>query len=377
MREYYIGLMSGTSIDGIDAVLVAFENGRSLIVESVSIDYDEDTRNLLHSLCTPQDNEIEKLGRGRVLLADYEAKACDMLLKKARLDASMIKAIGSHGQTIRHRPDLGFSLQLDDGARLAALTGIDTVCDFRSKDLANGGNGAPLTQAFHLMQFAHHHIFTMVLNLGGISNLTLISDGKTPKILSAYDTGPANTLMDTAMRLLKNEPYDKDAKIASSGVVLEEILSRYLAHPYFVRKPPKSTGRELFNADFIKDELLVCSVKNELIPDFMATLAELTVLVNVNAIRAALYEYKPLQSRLILCGGGAYNPLILKKITEHLQKNEVSVMRAEELGVNSKLIEAHAFAYFAYKFMHREPLYLEESTGAKKPSVLGCLYLKN
>ncbi len=377
MREYYVGLMSGTSIDGIDAVLVAFENGKSTIVESLSLDYDDNTSQLLHSLCTPSSDEIEKMGEAKVSLANYEAKATLMLLDKAKVKSEDVVAIGSHGQTVRHCPLKHFSIQLDDGARVAALTHIDTICDFRAKDLALDGNGAPLTQAFHVKQFADDKYFTMVLNMGGISNLTVINAGSSPKVLCAYDTGPANTLLDTTMRLLKNTPYDKDAKVASQGKVLDELLARYLKTPYFALKPPKSTGRELFNADFIKEELLLASLKPEFVNDLMATLTELTVLVNVNAIRECLYRYTPEYKRLILCGGGAYNPLIVSRLTKHLEKNEVKILKAEDLGVNSKLIEAHAFAYFAYKFVHREPLDLCDSTEAKKPGILGCLYPKD
>ena len=154
MKELYIGLMSGTSIDGIDAVLASFdENGKSTIIDSTSVDYDESTRELLHSLCSPSDNEIEKAGMARVKLADYESAAVLKLLEKTGFKACDIVAVGSHGQTVRHCPDRHFSIQLDDGARIAAKTGIDTVCNFRAADIANGGNGAPLTQAFHSVLF--------------------------------------------------------------------------------------------------------------------------------------------------------------------------------------------------------------------------------
>ncbi|MGN0901903.1 MAG: anhydro-N-acetylmuramic acid kinase [Succinivibrio sp.] len=374
MKEIYIGLMSGTSIDGIDAVAVEFEDGKSTIIQSHSVDYDEDTRNLLHSLCTSSDNEIEKAGNAKVKLSDYEAKAVNELLVKAKLSPSAVSAIGSHGQTIRHCPDKGFSIQLDDGARLSAQTGIDVVCDFRSADIAAGGSGAPLAQVFHQRQFGDDETVTMVLNLGGIANLTVIDKNKEHDILTAFDVGPANTLIDTATRLLLKKPFDKDGAIAAKGRVINELLLKYLSAPYFELEPPKSTGRETFNADFIKDELLFATLDGNYVNDLVATLTELTVVSCVNAIRKCLYTYKISEAKLIICGGGAYNRVLLSRMQTLLSKNNVRIFRADDLGVNSKLIEAHAFALFAYMFMHRIPLPLSGSTGAKYDTICGCLY---
>lgn len=372
MTELYIGLMSGTSIDSIDAVLVEFDSNKSRILNSTSVDYDEDTRKLLHSLCSPSDDEIEKAGVARVKIAEYEAKAVNSLLDEAGIKPIDVKAIGSHGQTVRHRPSKGFSLQLDNGALLCALTRIDTVCDFRSADIAHGGNGAPLTQAFHSMQFRDDKKVSMVLNLGGISNLTVVdTDGR---ILEAFDTGPANTLIDGTCRTLLDIPYDKDAKLALKGKVIPALLEKYMQSPYLKQEPPKSTGREDFGLDFIKEELLFATQDETFINDLIATLSEFTVMVNVNAIRMCMYRHKISDARLVLCGGGAYNPYIKTGLEKNLQKNNVSVMTAEDLNVNSKLLEAHAFAFFAYKFMHRECLRLGDSTGAREPSILGCLY---
>ena len=375
MKEFYIGLMSGTSIDGIDGVLCAIEDGISTIIESSCCDYDDNTKALLHSLCQSSNDEIEKLGVAKTNLARYEAKVVYDLLKKANLKSSDIIAIGSHGQTIRHRPEKGFSIQLDDGALLAALTKIDTICDFRSANIAQGGNGAPLTQAFHQIQFKDPTKNTFVLNLGGIANLTLID--KDGKVLQAYDCGPANTLIDTCCRMILKKPYDKDGLIAKAGTINQSLLQEYLDCPYLKLPPPKSTGRETFNADFIKEELLVASQHPNFINDLIATLTEFTVLCCVNAIRQAIFKFKLDSSRLIICGGGAYNPVIVSRIKKLLEKNEVQTLIADDLKVNSKLIEAHAFAYFAYKFVKREALDLKDSTNAKSNCVLGCLYPKN
>ena len=378
MSALYVGLMSGTSIDGVDAVLVDFfkdEKGnlQSKIIESFDVDFDKETKALLHELCLSSYDEIEKCGVARVAIAKTEAKAVLGLLQKAKVEPKDIIAIGSHGQTVRHRPEKGFSLQLDEGPLLAALTGIDVVNNFRAADIAFGGNGAPLTQAFHKMQFASTDKVSMVLNLGGIANLTVIDKDAKHQVLTAFDIGPANTLIDAAMRLLLNKNFDEDAKVARSGVVIPMLLAKYLSAPYLQLEPPKSTGRETFNVDFIKDELLLSTQDKSFIPDFIATLTEFTVVSCVNAIRQCLYKYKIDGARLIICGGGAYSPYIVEKMTNTLSKNKVEVITSDKLGANAKLIEAHAFAYFAYKFVNREALDLDGTTGAKRPSILGCL----
>lgn len=374
MSKLYIGLMSGTSIDGIDGVLVDFENEKGCILQSTATEYDNETKTLLHSLCQSSDDEIEKAGVASVKIAEYEAKTVNDLLKKANLEAKDIIAIGSHGQTVRHRPEKGFSLQLDDGARVAALTNIDTVCDFRSADIANGGNGAPLTQAFHQHQFALNDKYSMVLNLGGIANLTLIDKNEGHKVLEAYDTGPANTLIDASMRMLLNQDFDKDGQTAKKGKVVPALLAKYLDSPYLKRLPPKSTGREDFSLDFIKDELLLCTQDSSFINDFIATLTEFTVISSVNAIRQSMFRHHVDSARLIICGGGAYNSFMFEKFVSHLSKNNVDVVKAENCGIDSKLIEAHAFAYFAYMHTNRKPLPLQDSTGSRRNAILGCLY---
>ncbi|MBW7569642.1 anhydro-N-acetylmuramic acid kinase [Succinivibrio faecicola] len=374
MNELYIGLMSGTSIDGIDAVLAKFdENGKSTIIDSTSVDYDESTRELLHSLCSPSDNEIEKAGEARVKLADYESQAVLKLLEKTGFKASDIVAVGSHGQTVRHCPDRMFSIQLDDGARIAANTGIDTVCNFRAADIANGGNGAPLTQAFHSVLFGSDKK-TFVLNLGGIANVSVIDNDENHTVLCAYDIGPANTLIDTVLRIIFKKKFDKDGEIAKNAKVMPSLLQEYLSNPYLSKPAPKSTGRETFNADMIKEELFIAMSNEQYARDLVATLTEFTVIACVNEIRKIIYKYSMDESRLIVCGGGAFNRFMMDRMRELLSKNNVEFYTADALGIDSKLIEAHAFAYFAYMFTHRRPLNLKDSTACAKNSVLGCLF---
>lgn len=370
----YVGLMSGTSIDGIDAVLADITKSSSTIVDSYSVDFSDELKELLHSLCTGTDNELEKAGVACVKLADAEGEAVNGLLKKANVDKREVVAVGSHGQTVRHRPEKSFSIQLDDGARLAALTGIDVVNNFRAADIANGGQGAPLTQAFHRHFFAKDNEVSMVLNLGGIANLTVIDKDAKHSIIQAFDTGPANTLIDTAMRLLLKQPFDKDGQIAASGKVIPELLAKYLDAPYLKEPPPKSTGRETFNVDFIAEELLICTQDPDFIKDFIATLTEFTVLCSVNAIRQCLFKQKIDRATLTVCGGGAYNKVMMSRFKKLLEPNHVEVHTAEDTGISSKLIEAHAFAYFAYLYMNNTALDLGQSTGARQNSILGCLH---
>ena len=374
MKELYIGLMSGTSIDGIDAVLAQFdENGKSTIIDSASVDYDDSTRALLHSLCSPSDNEIEKAGEARVKLADYESKAVLKLLEKTGISANDIVAVGSHGQTIRHCPDRQFSIQLDDGARIAATTRIDTICNFRAADIANGGNGAPLTQAFHSVLFGCDKK-TFVLNLGGIANVSVLDNDAEHTVLCAYDIGPANTLIDTVLRMVFKKKFDKDGEIAKNANIIPSLLQEYLSNPYFSKPAPKSTGRETFNADMIKEELFIAMSNEEYARDLVATLTEFTVIACVNEIRKIIYQYSIEDARLIVCGGGAFNRYMMDRMKMHLTKNRIEFYTADSLGIDSKLIEAHAFAYFAYMFTHRRPLNLKDSTACAKNSVLGCLF---
>ncbi|WP_406021541.1 anhydro-N-acetylmuramic acid kinase, partial [Succinivibrio sp.] len=318
-------------------------------------------------------NEIEKAGMARVKLADYESAAVLKLLEKTGFKACDIVAVGSHGQTVRHCPDRHFSIQLDDGARIAAKTGIDTVCNFRAADIANGGNGAPLTQAFHSVLFGSDKK-TFVLNLGGIANVSVIDNDENHTVLCAYDIGPANTLIDTVLRMIFKKKFDKDGEIAKNAKVMPSLLQEYLSNPYLSKPAPKSTGRETFNADMIKEELFIAMSNEEYARDLVATLTEFTVIACVNEIRKIIYKYSINDSRLIVCGGGAFNRFMMDRMRELLSKNNVEFYTADALGIDSKLIEAHAFAYFAYMFTHRRPLNLKDSTACAKNSVLGCMF---
>ncbi len=405
--EYYIGLMSGTSIDSLDGVLVALtpkdHAGQVQLktLATTTLDWSAQAKALLNSLCTPgsAQNNVQGLALGRQLVAAQAALVVQQLLDKAKLQPSAITAIGSHGQTIWHEPKqdsslvaqlkdylppaaaalpLGFSLQIDNGPLIANSTDIDTVFDFRSADLAHGGQGAPLTQAFHQMIFGAEGTVRMVLNLGGIANLTVLD--QQAQLVTAYDTGPANTLIDLYCRKALGWLYDKDGAGARRGHVDQGLLTQLLDNEYFTRPVPKSTGRELFNADYLKQQIALTLPDTPEAPtpehyDLLATLTELTATTISHELVAQAQALSAPSADLIVCGGGAYNGYLLERIAQlsAAHRLHLNLLRADELGIDAKFIEAQAFAYFAYCTVHALPLNLGRSTGAQAPSILGCL----
>ena len=371
-KELYIGLMSGTSIDGLDACLIDMQNGKPEVIDVDSCKWSEAEAKALHDLCQSSSDEIEKEGKACVFIAKKQAELVNHLLSKAELKNEDIIAIGTHGQTVRHRPKLRFSKQLDLGPLTAALTGIDTVVDFRAADLAAGGDGAPLTPAFHQMMLKHAYRDRYVLNLGGISNLTVIEKGG--KVLAGFDCGPANTLLDLSCRVLFNEPYDKDAKIASTGRVRKDWLYELLTHPYLKRDFPKSSGREDFNENTVKKYLNLVKNQEASGADLLATLCEYSVKAVIDEIIKIKEHFKNLkEGDLILCGGGAYNPLIKQRFEEYCRNLNLNVMLSDEVGIHPVYMEAEAFAWFTYMCINGKPIDLTHSTGAKYPTILGCL----
>ncbi len=278
MSELYIGLMSGTSIDSLDAGLLAFNAGTAPIPQGgASIEIPKELSLKLHELCSAEALSFDTLERVKADFARLQAKLIGRLLQQHCLKPADIRALGSHGQTVRHVPSSHYSVQLNQPAVLAELTGIDVVADFRSSDLAAGGEGAPLTPLFHRLLLSDPGSNSLVLNLGGIANLTVID--KTGAIRCGFDTGPANTLLDLAMRTLSHgrDSYDKDGRLSASGYCDETLLQRYLSDPYFAQRPPKSTGREKFNAAFIAAELEAVSCGALAPADLLCTLSHLTV----------------------------------------------------------------------------------------------------
>lgn len=356
----FVGIMSGTSLDGVDAALVAFENGACQLKETQFLAYPELLKTELLALHTPQHNELEAASILGCRLAHLYANAVKQLLDKAKVDATDISAIGCHGQTIRHRPELGFTLQIGNNALLAELANIAVVGDFRSRDIAAGGQGAPLVPAFHKAMFASADKNRAIVNIGGIANITYLP--KHGQILG-FDSGPGNMLLDSWAKLNIGKDYDKGGAWAATGVVLQTLLSGMLAEPYFALPPPKSTGRDLFNEHWLKQHQLYPHLRPQ---DVARTLVALTA----HSIRDALALMDI--DEVYVCGGGAHNTLLMNDLQALL--GHTSATPTEALGVGVDWVEAVAFAWLAKQTLENKPSNLPEATGAAGARVLGAIY---
>jgi anhydro-N-acetylmuramic acid kinase len=371
-RELYIGLMSGTSMDGVDAVLADFgpDDSRPLrVLAHAHLAFDASLAGELLALNSTGENELHRAALAGNALARSYAGAVDELLAAAGVRRDAIVAIGAHGQTVRHRPQefdgTGYTLQLNQPALLAELCGIDVVCDFRTRDVAAGGQGAPLAPAFHRVMFGSGRETRGVLNLGGISNLTVLRpDGST----LGFDCGPANALMDHWSALHTGRPFDDSGAWAASGRVLDPLLRALLADPYLALPPPKSTGRDLFNAAWLDAHLLAAAAGGARPEDVQATLAEFTAA----ACASDLSRQAPDATELIVCGGGAFNLHLLQRLAA--RANGIRVLPSSERGLPPTQVEGCAFAWLARAFVRREALALGTITGARGARVLGALY---
>ncbi|RMF98970.1 MAG: anhydro-N-acetylmuramic acid kinase [Gammaproteobacteria bacterium] len=363
----FIGLISGTSRDGVDAVLVRFGDHRCELLASRCRPYPEALSGWLTAVLEqPQRTPIDQLGALHTELAQVFADATHELLDVAGVPARAVRAIGSHGQTIRHRPDLphGFSLQLGDPGTLAVLTGIPVVADFRTADMAAGGQGAPLAPAFHRWAFASPEENRAVLNLGGIANVTLLP--REGPVLG-FDTGPANALLDLWIREQRGEPYDDGGRWAAGGNVDQALLRACLQEAFFQRPPPKSTGLELFNRRWLAARLAAAGERTS--PrDVQATLAELTAITVARPLQAAGPP-----ERLLVCGGGVHNPDLLARIAARLPGTVVE--SSDCLGIAPDWVEACAFAWLARERLAERPGNLPQVTGARVAVPLGGVYL--
>jgi anhydro-N-acetylmuramic acid kinase len=301
-------------------------------------------------------------------LTDLSAQVVDELLSHAGVPVSTVRAIGSHGQTVRHRPGefdgIGYTLQLNNGALLAERCGIDVICDFRSRDVAAGGQGAPLVPAFHAALFARPGEARAVLNLGGIANLTLLGEDGA---VTGFDCGPANVLLDGWCQRHRGQAFDDEGQWAASGKVDPSLLAQLIAQPYFGRPPPKSTGRDLFHLAWLDDELARHGAGLPAV-DVQATLAELTV----QSVVRDLDAHAPRTARLLACGGGALNRHLMQRLASLLPGLPVGT--TAELGMGVTQVEATAFAWLAHRFVDRAAGNRVEVTGARHPCVLGALY---
>lgn len=377
--DIYVGLMSGTSLDGIDGVLVDFSGlarGAVRVLADAHWTYDAALRAELLALNTSGTDEIHRAALAGNALACASAEVVSTLCSRAEIPATQVVAIGSHGQTVRHCPAesggpldrLGYTVQLDNPALLAELSGIDVVADLRRRDVAAGGQGAPLVPAFHRAVFGRPGETTAVLNIGGISNLSLLwSDGRT----TGFDCGPGNLLMDHWAARHLGTAFDDGGRWAASGRVLEPLLAACRRDPFFRDAPPKSTGRDRFHAAWLSDRLKEAQTGSRaLFPaeDVQATLAELTASVCADDLRHHAAE----AGELLVCGGGALNRHLVQRLAALLPG--ISVVPTDEKGLPSMQVEACAFAWLARAFSRREPGNLSSVTGAAGPRLLGALY---
>ena len=373
--ELYIGLMSGTSMDAVDGVVAGFGPAGNLIrtLASASVPMPDDFRRLLGDLQSSGPDELAAAALVANGLADLYAKCVRMLLAQAALPASAVTALGAHGQTVRHDPQRGYTLQLINAARLAEATGIDTVSDLRSADVAAGGEGAPLVPAFHARVFGGTAARRGITNIGGIANITILEPADTggstrssagtsaPPVLG-YDTGPGNTLMDAWCEQHRGERFDCDGRWAAAGQVDTGLLQRMRAEAYFGRQAPKSTGRDLFNAEWLQRQDL-----RGLTPvDVQASLLELTATTLADGCR--LHQV----TEVFVCGGGAANGRLMDRLQANLPS--IPVRTTGDLGLDPQTVEATAFAWLARQRVKREPGNLPAVTGASGYRVLGALY---
>ena len=363
----FIGLISGTSMDAVDAALVALGDGGATTVATHSAPLPEDVKRELHSLAQdPQASAIRFWNADARLGTVFAGAALD-LLEIAGVDAREVTAVGSHGQTVYHAPGETppCTVQIGDPNVIAERTGITTVADFRRRDVAAGGEGAPLAPAFHRAMFAAPGVERAILNLGGIANLTVLAaDPDRPPI--GFDTGPGNTLLDAWTRDRFGAGMDRDAALAGEGTVVPPLLAKMLAEPYIHRPPPKSTGRELFNLPWIEFRL---AAHPEAAPrDVLRTLCELTV----ESVASAIERFAPHTKELYLCGGGARNPLIVSRLAERVAP--VGVETTERLGVHPDWVEAAAFAWLAMRTLAGESGNAPAVTGAGREAILGGIY---
>ena len=394
----YIGMMSGTSLDGMDAVLCQFDGKENSqqplrLLASISQDFPPRLREVLLALCQPNgvqeltptmgepSSELDWFGWASKEYAEFASDVVNNLLQQSNTDSESVLAIGCHGQTVRHRPQMGFSLQLLDANIIAERTGISVVSDFRRRDMAVGGQGAPLVPAFHQALFAMPDSTRVLLNLGGIANITVLPandssiNANTAVVNNSsvigYDTGPANLLLDAWTALHTDKDYDAGGAWAQSGQVVEPLLNQLIEHPFFARTYPKSTGREDFNLAWLQSELQKFDQASAHIryssADVQATLTELTAMSASMQINMFIEVNE--NSSVYVCGGGALNDYLMTRLQAHLP--HCTVETTTSLGLNPAWVEAVAFAWLARQTLMGETGNLPAVTGASKGVVLG------
>lgn len=362
-NELYIGLISGTSVDGVDSVLVNFQQNTPELIASHSHPIEDPLRRNILALCLGEDIRLSELGQTHIELGKIFAEAANAVLNKAGVGPKAVTAIGSHGQTVWHEPDAGnpFTLQLADANTIAQRTGITTVADMRGRDISAGGQGAPLAPLLHQHIFASSSENRAIINIGGISNITCLRQGTKP---IAFDAGPGNVLMDFWIDKHQQKKYDEGGVWASSGTVHNELLQLCKNEPYFSRALPKSTGRELFNGSWLENKLAQCqgAIRPQ---DVQATMLQLTVDTIVDAL-------DPHCQSLFICGGGAHNRALMQGLAQ--ARPNCTVASTLTLGVDPDWVEAIAFAWIARETCAGRKIDTSVFTGASEAVILGGIY---
>lgn len=360
--QYYIGIMSGTSMDGADAVLIRMQGARWQAALAHSfIPFSDGLRQELLALQNTGGNELHRsITLGQTLSRLY-AQVTAQLLEQTNLTPADITALGCHGQTVRHAPEHGYSIQLADLPLLAERSGIFTIGDFRSRDLAAGGQGAPLVPAFHHALFHDSTETRVVLNIGGISNISILPPQDAP---FGFDTGPGNMLMDAWMQHIWQLPYDKNGEKAARGRLLPELLAALLDHPYFAQPYPKSTGRELFSLDWLRGRLK----GGEAPEDVLQTLLQYTAQTVFDAVLHAAPEVR----NIYVCGGGIQNTVLMQTLQNLAAPKNIALHSTAALRLDPQWVEAAAFGWLAACWVNRVPSNPHHATGAHKPCILGA-----
>ncbi|MBK8186813.1 MAG: anhydro-N-acetylmuramic acid kinase [Cellvibrio sp.] len=366
---FYIGIMSGTSSDAIDVALISTHPKIELIA-SHSTPISTELRQQIHQLADPQKGSIDQLGHLDHQLGNAFANAVLELLSITHISPKLIIAIGSHGQTIRHRPSPSphpFTIQIGDPNIIAEKTGITTVADFRRRDIAAGGQGAPLVPAFHRAVFSTEKIDRAIVNIGGMANITWLPQSELESEVIGFDTGPGNVLLDAWIYQHLQQGFDRNGAWATEGKLNKPLLDLLLSDDFFHRPPPKSTGREMFNLSWLQHRL---ESLNQMVAvvDVQRTLLELTAITIANSIN----QLSPTHKEIFVCGGGVFNPLLMGRLEYLLAPNPV--FSTAKLGIDPQWIEAMAFAWLAYRRMENKPGNICNVTGAKHPQILGALY---
>lgn len=366
----FIGLMSGTSLDALDVAIVDINDGQQIkLLQAENFPLETPLKSKLLRLINSQyddDDAIELLGECDALLGEAFAAAVNQLIDSSPYSKEQISAIGSHGQTIRHRPasNPAFTMQIGDASRIAEQTGITTIADFRSRDIAAGGQGAPLVPAFHRAAFSHPNENRCVINIGGMANISYLpADSSRPTC--GFDTGPGNVLLDYWCELNTQQAFDKNGDWGRSGKLDHQLLSAMLTEPYFSQPLPKSTGRELFNASWLQNQINHLSANPE---DIQASLTELTA----RSITDAIDHYFPATDKLILCGGGSRNQFLRERVQHHCGSRIVE--DTSDYNIEPDWVEAVAFAWLGYCTLNNIPANEPAATGAHSRVILGAIY---